>query len=70
MATCLGRHAEVTDGPVTPADLTATVFHLLGADPHAVVRDARGRPLALSEGRPVAALLGGQGIVSRSCTGG
>jgi len=50
--------AEVTEHPVSPADLTATVFHLLGVDPHAAVRDGQGRPFPLSEGRPVRALLG------------
>jgi hypothetical protein len=49
--------AEVTDDPVTPADLTATIFHLLGVDPHSIVHDTQGRTFALSEGRPIAALL-------------
>jgi hypothetical protein len=52
------RHAaEVTDGPVSPADLTATIFHLLGVDPGATIRDAGGRPFPLSEGRPIQALV-------------
>jgi len=51
------RHAaEVTDNPVTPADLTATIFHLLGVDPRSVVHDTQGRPFVLSEGQPIAAL--------------
>jgi hypothetical protein len=50
--------AEVTDAPVTPADLTATVLTALGVDPREVVRDAAGRPFHLSEGTPVKALLG------------
>src|SRR5262249_15376273 len=41
--------AEVTDSPVSPADLTATILTLLGADPRATVQDAQGRPFALSE---------------------
>ncbi len=53
------RHAaEVTDHPVSPADLTATIFDLLGADPAATIHDAQGRPHRLSEGRPIRALLG------------
>jgi hypothetical protein len=52
------RHAaEVTDTPVSPADLTATIPHLLGVDPHATIHDAQGRPHRLSEGAPVRALL-------------
>jgi uncharacterized protein (DUF1501 family) len=52
------RHAaEVTDDPVTPADLTATVLQALGVDPRTEIRDGQGRPYPLSEGTPVAALL-------------
>jgi hypothetical protein len=51
--------AEVTDNPVSPADLTATISHLLGTDPHAVLRDGRGRLYPLSQGRPITALLPG-----------
>jgi hypothetical protein len=50
--------AQVTEHPVSPADLTATVFRLLGVDPHGTVRDGQGRRFPLSEGRPVRALLG------------
>jgi hypothetical protein len=53
------RAAEVTDNPVSPADLTATVFRLLGVDPGAIIRDSRGRPFPLSEGRPIESILGG-----------
>ncbi len=53
------RHAaEVTDAPVSPADLTATVFRILGADPRATVADARGQTYPISEGAPIGALLG------------
>ena len=52
------RHAaEVTENPVSPADLTATIFHLLGLDPRSTLHDSQGRPFALSEGQPIAALL-------------
>jgi hypothetical protein len=54
------RHAaEVTEFPVSPADLTATTFHLLGVDPRTPFPDPQGRPFALSEGRPIAELLRG-----------
>lgn len=44
--------------PVTPADIHATVFTLLGYDPAAVTfRSSDGRPLALSEGEPIRELL-------------
>ncbi len=53
------RHAaEVTEGAVTPADLTATVFAALGVGAHATIPDAQGRPFALSEGRAIEALVG------------
>lgn len=51
--------AEVVDCPVSPADLTATIFHLLGVDPRSVLHDPQGRPFVLSEGRPIAALVRG-----------
>ena len=52
------RHAaEVTDNAVSPADLTATLFHLLGIDPHGIVHDPQGRPFVLAEGQPIAASL-------------
>ncbi len=36
--------------PVRPEDLSATMYHLLGIDPHAEVRDALNRPLPVSPG--------------------
>ncbi len=39
--------------PVSPADLSATIYHALGIDPRTEVRDSLGRPLTLSEGRPL-----------------
>ncbi len=36
--------------PVRPEDISATVYHLLGIDPHAEMRDALNRPLPLSAG--------------------
>ncbi|MFN0051879.1 MAG: DUF1501 domain-containing protein [Planctomycetales bacterium] len=43
--------------PVTPDDLAATIYHLLGIDSHLTLRDAVGRPYALSSGEPVWGLL-------------
>jgi hypothetical protein len=52
------RHAaHITDGPVSPADLAASIFHLLGVDPHATLEDGQGRPYRLSEGEPIKLLL-------------
>jgi hypothetical protein len=43
--------------PVTPDDLAATIYHLLGIDPGTPLRAGDGRPLTLSRGAPVRALL-------------
>ncbi|MBS0261131.1 MAG: DUF1501 domain-containing protein [Planctomycetes bacterium] len=45
--------ASVIDAPVSPADLTATMFDLLGVNPRTRVRGARGGWHQLSAGRPV-----------------
>jgi hypothetical protein len=51
------RAAEVTDNPVTPADLCATIFAKLGVDPRTTIQDVQGRPYLLCEGTPVAELM-------------
>jgi Protein of unknown function (DUF1501) len=43
--------------PVTPQDLSATIYHLLGVDPHLTLRDPTGRPYELSTGEPIWPLL-------------
>jgi hypothetical protein len=43
--------------PVRPDDLAATMFALLGLDPHAEVRDSLNRPLAIAQGSVVTDLL-------------
>jgi len=43
--------------PVRPEDLSATLFHLLGLDPHAEVRDALNRPLPISTGSVIGGVL-------------
>jgi hypothetical protein len=43
--------------PTPPADLAATLYHLLGVDPHMLIHDRLGRPQALCEGNAIEALL-------------
>jgi len=43
--------------PVSPADLTATIYHCLGVDPHREILDQNDRPMRLSEGQPIRALI-------------
>jgi hypothetical protein len=43
--------------PVTPGDLTATLYHALGVDPRVLIHDQQNRPYALAEGEPLRALL-------------
>jgi hypothetical protein len=43
---------------VTPQDLMATVFHVLGIPPETSFRDQAGRPTPmLSDGKPISALV-------------
>jgi hypothetical protein len=42
--------------PVRPDDLAATMFHLLGIDPHTEVYDALHKPLQIAQGNPVTGL--------------
>lgn len=43
----------VTDRPVSPKDILATTYHLLGIDPETLLRDRTGRPLPLVQGGAV-----------------
>jgi Protein of unknown function (DUF1501) len=43
--------------PVTPQDLAATIYHLLGVDAHLTLHDGLGRPYPLSTGEPIRGLL-------------
>ena len=45
------------EGRVLPEELTATIFHLLGHDPHTEIHDPQGRPLAISRGQVIRAVL-------------
>jgi hypothetical protein len=50
---------EVSETPVSPKDILATAFHLLGIDPHTTVPDALGRPMPIAgTGEVRAELLG------------
>jgi hypothetical protein len=49
--------AYPTSHPVSPQDLTATLYHCLGIAPHALLYDQQHRPHALVEGKPLSALL-------------
>lgn len=39
---------DVLSNPVSPKDILATAFHLLGIDPHTTVNDQQGRPHAIA----------------------
>lgn len=50
---------DVRDTPISPKDILATSFHLLGIDPHTMVPDALGRPLPIAgEGEMRVEMLG------------
>ncbi|MAV36789.1 MAG: hypothetical protein CMJ59_15180 [Planctomycetaceae bacterium] len=49
--------AYPVDGVVRPRDVIATVFHCLGYPPHAEVHDPLGRPLAITRGKVIDAIL-------------
>jgi hypothetical protein len=45
------KHAsDVADKPLSPKDLLATMYHLLGINPHTLIADRQGRPLPLVDG--------------------
>jgi uncharacterized protein (DUF1501 family) len=48
--------AYPADRPVSPGDLTATIYHALGVDPGRTLRDREGRPVGLTEGSAVTSL--------------
>src|SRR5262249_15483198 len=64
MGQVIGRSSppgeSVSDRPITPQDVAATVFHHLGIDGHSVTfRDSLDRPLhLLDHGQPIRELLG------------
>ncbi len=51
--------AAPTDRPVTAKDILATIYHLLGVEPHTVLTDRFGRPMPLvAYGEVVREMLG------------
>ena len=53
---------DVASTPVSPKDILATAFHLLGIDPHATVPDPLGRPVPIAgDGRMRTELIDGEG---------
>jgi hypothetical protein len=49
---------DVADRPMSPKDLLATMYHLLGIDPHTMIQDRQGRPLPLVEGQVLPEVMG------------
>ena len=49
--------AYPADNPTTPAYFVATIYHLLGIDPHREEHDQLNRPFTLSRGNPVQAIM-------------
>jgi hypothetical protein len=45
--------AHPANNPVSPADLTATVYHALGLDPATEICDPSGRPWKIADGAPL-----------------
>jgi uncharacterized protein (DUF1501 family) len=50
--------SEPIEDAVSPSDVTATIYHLLGLDPHSHFHDSLGRPFPLSEGQVLKKFLG------------
>ncbi len=50
--------AYPADHPVTPQDIAATIYKALGISPETILHDHLDRPLALSTGTPIKALVG------------
>lgn len=50
--------SEPATNPTTPADLAATIYHLLGVDPRSEIHDRLGRPLTLCDGNVIEAIVG------------
>lgn len=45
------------DAPVTPDDIAATIYYLMGVDPRSEITDAQGRPIMISSGQPILELI-------------
>jgi hypothetical protein len=52
------KHAAAPkDDPVSPGDVTATIYHLLGINPHQTINDRENRPFELAQGEPLERIL-------------
>jgi hypothetical protein len=49
--------AYPAENPVRPDDLAATIYQLLGIDPHTEVYDTGRRPLAITNGKPITGVI-------------
>ena len=50
--------AQVMDHPVSPGDIVATIYHLLGIAPDTIIHDLNNRPIPISHGgQPISAVL-------------
>jgi uncharacterized protein (DUF1501 family) len=49
--------ATVTDRPITPGDMAATILSKLGIDPTTILYTPLGRPVPLASGKPIAELV-------------
>ncbi|MBX9679559.1 MAG: DUF1501 domain-containing protein [Gemmataceae bacterium] len=49
--------AYPASSPTTPADFTATIYHLLGIDHHSEILDQGSRPLMISRGNPLTEIM-------------
>jgi hypothetical protein len=49
--------SDVARDPMSPKDMLATMYHLLGIDPHMLIQDRLGRPLPLVDGKVLDAVL-------------
>lgn len=58
------------DNPLRPHDLAATIFHLLGIDPHGIFYDKSNRPHFVSNGEPLHRLLGAEPATRERCQSG
>ena len=45
--------SQPIENPVTPDDLAATIYYLMGLDPKAEVIDTQNRPHLISSGEPI-----------------
>jgi hypothetical protein len=62
--------AVPTNDPVRPQDLTATMFHLLGVNHHAMFPDKTNRPVHATTGQPLDRVLGSKPLPKLAEPGG